>query len=318
MLTDSRRTASGRRGFSVVELMVVIVLLGIVMGSLMGVISKQQRFYRGAREIMETRGSVRQGIEVLRAELRGASSVGGDLYPNQLNETSIELRSTTGSSVICSIPAIGGNGLVVPPAGQLGTTANPGGVLSMWRDEPQIGDSVLIYDAGPLGDVDDDSWTPLREITGVAPVVGACGGTPFVTADDAGKSGYALTVSPALTITIPVGTPIRVFRRVRYELFQASDARWYLGFSECQPSRSPVCSPLEAVSGPYRPLSQVGQSGVGFYYYDVNGAPTTNPALVAKIDVAVRGQSEQVTSPTAVQPYFRDSSRVSIGLRNRK
>jgi hypothetical protein len=188
----------------------------------------------------------------------------------------------------------------------------------MWRDEPQVGDSVLIYDAGATGAVGDDGWVPIRRITGVAPVVGACGGTPFVTADDAMKTGYALTVSPALTVTIPVGTPLRVFRRVRYELFQASDARWYLGFSECQPSRSPACSPLEAVSGPYRPLSQSGESGVGFYYYDVNGATTTVPSLVARIDVAVRGESEQVTSPNAAQPYFRDSSRVAIGLRNRK
>ncbi len=317
MLMNGGGTALGRRGFSMAELMVVIVLLGIVMGSLVQVITRQQRFYRGAREIMETRGSVRQGIEVLRAELRGASSVGGDFYPNQLNETSIEFRSTTGSSIICSIPVIGGTTFVVPPAGQLGSIAAPGGVLSMWRDAPQVGDSILIYDTGAATSSGDDAWVPMRSITSVTPLVGACGGTPFVTADDALKTGYTITVTPALTITIPVGTPIRVFRRVRYELFQASDMRWYLGFSECHPSRSPTCSALDVVSGPYRPPSQGGQSGVGFYYFDVNGAPTTNPALLARIDVAVRGESEQVTSPTAAQPYFRDSSRVAIGLRNR-
>jgi hypothetical protein len=101
---------------------------------------------------------------------------------------------------------------------------------------------------------------------------------------------------------------------VRYELYEASDKRWYLGFTQCHPN---ACSALEPVSGPYRPLAAPGQSGIGFYYFDVNGAPTTNPALVARIDVAVRATSEQVTSPGSAQPNFKDTTRVSVGLRNR-
>jgi prepilin-type N-terminal cleavage/methylation domain-containing protein len=315
MLTRSRRTAAGRAGFSLAELMVVIVMLGIVMGAVLGVVSRQQRFYRDTREVIEVRGSVRQGIDVLRADLRGVSSVGGDIYPGEMTETSIEFRSTTGTSMICAIPVPGGAAFVVPPAG----TMESGGVLSRWRILPAVGDSIFIYDNGADAATDDDSWTPIRQVTGVAPVLGACGGSPYAGASDAGKTGYAITVDPALTTTIQVGTPVRFFRRVRYELYEESDRRWYLGYSECHASQSPACNPLEPVSGPYMPLVSGGVSGLGFYYFDVNGAATSVPTQVARIDVAVRAQSE---APVAVsgggaQPVFTDTSRVAVGVRNR-
>jgi hypothetical protein len=165
----------------------------------------------------------------------------------------------------------------------------------------------------------DDGWVR-AQVTGVAPLVGACGGTAFVSAGDAGLSGHRLTLSAALPLTTPVGTPVRLFRRVRYELMQASDRRWYLGYSECVPGASPVCTPLEPASGPYLPQSaEIGKSGVGFYYFDLNGNTTTVPAQVARIDVVVRGETEQpvAVSGSGAQPTFRDTSRVAVALRNR-
>ena len=315
MLTRSRRPAPDRRGFSLIELMVVIVLLGIVMGSILTVVTRQQRFYRGTREVIETRSNVRQGIDVLRAELRGVSSIGGDLYPGQMNETSIEFRSMTGSSMICSIPSPSGQTLIAPPDGAMAS----GAILSVWRSVPAVGDSVFVYDNGPDASTSDDSWTPIRSVRSVTPLVGACGTTPFLGHGAVGKTGYAIGVQPPLPSTIQPGTPIRFFRRVRYELYQASDLRWYLGYSECRPTASPTCSPLEPVSGPYLPFAVSGGSGIGFYYFDVNGVQTTTPTQVARIDVIVRGQSEQPVAVTGggAQPHFLDTTRVAVGLRNR-
>jgi prepilin-type N-terminal cleavage/methylation domain-containing protein len=315
MLTRTRRTASGRSGFSLVELMVVIVLLGIVMGSVLGVVSRQQRFYRDTREVIEIRGSVRQGIDVLRADLRGVSSIGGDLYPGEMNETSIEFRSTIASTMICSIPAVGGSEFVVPPEGQLAS----GAILSRWRVPPTVGDSIFIYDNGPDAASTDDGWAPIRRITGVSAILGACVDTPYVSGGDAALTGYRITVTPALSASIQLGTPVRIFRRVRYELYQESDRRWYLGYSECQPAQVPTCSALEPVSGPYLPLLNGGDSGLGLYYFGADGAPTTVPTQVARIDVAVRAQSDQPVQVTGrgPQPLFTDTSRVAVGVRNR-
>ena len=44
-----------RRGFTVIELMVTVVLFGLVMASLMGVLARQQRFSRGTNEVIDTR-----------------------------------------------------------------------------------------------------------------------------------------------------------------------------------------------------------------------------------------------------------------------
>jgi prepilin-type N-terminal cleavage/methylation domain-containing protein len=322
MLMRQRSTAFGRRGlrarpgFSMTELTVVIVLLGIVMGTLLSMVTRQQRFYRGARETIETRSQVRQGIDLLRTDLRGVSSVGGDIYPNQMAETSIEFRATTGTSIACAIPVPGGTTLIVPPPGTLAS----GTILSKWRQDPAVGDSVWIYDLGANAAASaDDAWV-VAQVTGVAPLIGACGGTPFVTVADAGRTGHRLTLSAALPLTTPAGTPLRLYRRVRYELMQASDRRWYLGYSECHPGAAPTCSPLEPASGPYLPQSaEVGKSGIGFYYFDVNGNPTIVPAQVARIDVVVRGETEQPVAVTGsgAQPTFRDTSRVAVGLRNR-
>jgi len=310
MLT-ARGAAMRRGGFSLAELMVVVVLLGIVMGGLMQVITRQQRFYRGTREVIETRSSVRQGIDVLRSELRGVSSIGGDIFSGEMNETSIEFRSTSGSSMICSIAVPGGATFVIPPQGILAAGAE----LSTWRTPPQVGDEVFIYDNGADAATADDSWTPIRTVTSVTPLVGACAGSGYVAAGDAGRTGYRLTVAPALTLTIPAGTPVRLFRRVRYELYEATDRRWYLGFSECRPT----CTALEPVSGPYLPRVTGQPSGLGLYYFDVDGNATTDRFRVARIDVAVRAESEQSIDVNGggTRKNFRDTSRVAIGLRNR-
>src|SRR5262249_39082452 len=141
----------------------------------------------------------------------------------------------------------------------------------------------------------------------------------FTTGTDSLLYGYTVTVSSALPNQVAAGTPIRFYRRVRYALYQASDSRWYLGYCRSMAIGS-SCSTLQPVSGPYQAYSATaGQSGLNFYYYDVNGNTTTVPTAVARIDIAVRGQSERPirafrgTGSTT----FHDTTRVIVGLRNR-
>ena len=72
----SRQTAllrQSRSAFSLIEMTVVLVIVGAI-GSTIGLLlMRQQRFYRGTSELIATRQSVRDAIEVLTTDIRGMS-----------------------------------------------------------------------------------------------------------------------------------------------------------------------------------------------------------------------------------------------------
>src|SRR5215211_6321313 len=75
MRTSERR----RRGMTLIEIMISLVLLGIVSGVIMRVVMRQQRFYQGVNQIMLQRGQLRQATSVVPVDLRSLSSVGNDI-----------------------------------------------------------------------------------------------------------------------------------------------------------------------------------------------------------------------------------------------
>jgi prepilin-type N-terminal cleavage/methylation domain-containing protein len=97
-----------RRGITLPEMMVVLVMLGLVVGGLMTVLVRQQRFYTGTSEIIQTKGSARQAIDILSSELRGISPRTRGGAPNEvdiyaMSDASITFRSQFGGSVLCTI-----------------------------------------------------------------------------------------------------------------------------------------------------------------------------------------------------------------------
>jgi|SRR5690242_10508759 len=62
-LHPMHHTVTRRRAFTLVELLIVVSVLGIVMVALTKVIVGQQRFYRGASEMIETQDKVRDASD---------------------------------------------------------------------------------------------------------------------------------------------------------------------------------------------------------------------------------------------------------------
>lgn len=300
---------TARAGFSLVELMVTLVLFGIVMAAATQAIVRQQRFYRGAGELLDMRTHLRQGITMLTADLRSVYPADGDVHT--WSPSAIGFRSIVGSSIICLKASA--TTVVVPPR-----TLVQNNALSTWLTLPTVGDSVMVYDEGREVGNADDAWRR-HAITAVSVVNGsnACLPATGYTVSSDLRPSTRFTLSPDLSATTVQGAPLRFFRRVDYKLYQASDSLWYLGASDCLAGRTPVCSAAQPVSGPYSPLGG-STSGLALSYADSAGVvldpATDDVARIAQMSVIIRGQT---TSPYGSTEFQRDSATFTIGLRNR-
>ena len=301
--------ALGRRGFSLVELLIAIVLLAVVCGAVMSIMVQQQRFYSDSAAIMQTRSSTRDAAAVLQSDMHAMSPKSGDIY--SMGTSFIEFRTQPGSSVVCTIDATR-QILTVPP---VNVTTEAG--LTAWLAAPLLSDTVMILDPGSITTSADDTWRPYvltAAPTGVASCPNATGLTSTVAEASA---GYTLKVTPALTVSTLVGAPIRIIRKAHYEIYQEASGNWYLGYYDCVKLRAPVCNTLQAVSGPYVPANVGGTGGIVFSFRDSTGAVTATPALVRRIDLVARAQTA-VSIHTAgyARGQMTDSTFASIAPRN--
>jgi len=305
-----------RAGFTLIELLISMVLTSLVAGAIVQLLLRQQRFYNSTGDLINTRQQIRQAAAMLPADLRGISSVGGDI--SVMSDSALEFRSVFGSSVVCA------NTL-----GKLSTVPrvlSKGSTMTSWSRLPVVGDSLLVYNDSSSFAATDDAWTK-HQITAVTSVTGnVANGCPSASgltqAGDltANNPSYQLTLSPAASSKVLVGSAIRFFRRVRYRMYKDTDNQWYLGFYDCLPGRLPAaCNPTQSIAGPFQPYAAGATSGVQFAYYDSTGAVTANPFQVARISLIVRGQAGSLLNLSgAGATVFRDSLRIEIGLRNRR
>jgi prepilin-type N-terminal cleavage/methylation domain-containing protein len=320
----NRPATAPRRGLSLIELLIVLTILAIVGGLMVNVLIKQQRFNRALTETADSRARMRDIATILPTDLRGASSIGQDLLA--IGQTSMQFRSSIGSSVLCAIA--GASVIELPP-----TTLASGQVLTAWINPPAPGDIAFIYDDGLGAGNVDDSWRQfiITDTTSASnpawcPSIGVA---PFTAPADDGARRYRITLDAALNpVRIKPGAPIRFAREVRYSLFAASDANWYVGYETCTPSGAPgvpgACANREILAGPVRPAAtDTAQSGLYFIYYAQDGTPITNvaqAASIARIGIGLR------TSPMSMSQALqklggmipgRDSLRMTVGIRNR-
>ena len=295
-----------RAAFSLIEICVVLAIAGVV-GSTLGVfLMRQQRFYRGTSELITTRQSVRDALEVLTTDIRGISVAD---TARLLADSAMEFFSTIGTSVVCGVLSSSEVGL--PPA-------VTGGTLTSFSTSPDTGDLALFYvDSGPVS----QRWQRYRIVAfSSRSVATACpSSTGFSHPEDASAKAFAIAFANALDPGIHPGSPVRFVRRGRYSLYRASDGDWYLGYRRCNALGLSVCGTVQPVSGPYRPYNRdVSQSGVAFEYFDRSGAALQGaPLLLARVDVVARAASRQSLFAEGRPWIPADSARVSVAVRNR-
>lgn len=299
-------TQTRRSGFTLVELLLVLVLLGIVGGALMRMVANQQRFYKGTYDLIELRSQLRQAGAVLTSDLRGLSSPGGDLVT--MTDSSMDFRYTMGSSISCTTPA--NSTIIVPPT----TTAN-GNTLTNWLTPPVQRDSVYVFDEGDTTTTStDDVWRPYEIAQDPDPGSGTC-----AAAYNAQSDGYAIRMTTSISPTILQGAAIRFIRRAHYSLYQSgNDGLWYLGYM-CSSCGNATVSPI---AGPFKAYLPTGAgmdtSGIRITYFDSTGATTATAANVARISIVLRGQTRSALNVSGLKRGVNmDSIRLNVALRNR-
>ena len=298
-----------RAAFTLIELAVVLAILA-VSGAAMGMLLiRQQRFYRGASELLYAREGVRDALEVLASDLRGISIAD---TVRLLADSAIEIYASTGSSVVCQTPSAEAIGL--PPAAPSGNT------LTAFLTEPDTGDLVLIYRVAE----DVGSWERHRIGSFSSRAVGSvCPSSSGFTRGDAagGLPGFLVTLDAPLSPETHIGAPVRFIRRGRYSLYRASDGEWYLGYRRCNAIGASSCGAVQPLSGPYRGYSRdASTTGLLFEYLDGAGKrldASSSPLDLARVDITARTESRQRLSVEGRAFKPADSATISIAVRNR-
>jgi prepilin-type N-terminal cleavage/methylation domain-containing protein len=284
-----------RRGFTLIELLVALVLLGLVSASIYRVLVNNQRIYQAQTQRIDLQQNIRAAVTLLPSELRELDASDGDIVA--MTPTSLTVRASRQLAFACSQPVIVGAGVA---AVTMTIRTDP---FYNVRDFNTASDSIFVYYEGDPATTIDDGWVRGR-ITAIANAncTDGAAGRQLVT-----SLVFGVNQIPQIG-RIPNGAPVRGYETVTYSVYQAADARWYLGFQSASGGvRQPLIGPL------------LDANGVTFDYFDVNGAVTANPLQVAQIRVTVRAQTAApIRTAGGPQRFVTDSVVTRVSLRNNR
>jgi prepilin-type N-terminal cleavage/methylation domain-containing protein len=265
-----RRTHT-RAGFTLTELLIVVVLVGLIGSMLTTLLMRQQSFHRAVASVADARARMRDVATIVPTDMRSISTVGGDVLA--LSDTSLQFRAFIGASVLCGYVAGSPTIIELPPK-----VLADSSVLTAWINPPGPGDIAFLYNDGTLSGNQDDSWTPIAVADTTSATNAAwCPSTnaiAYTTAADNGARRYRLTLASAPNqAQIKMGAPIRFAREVRYSGYQAADGSWYVGYQVCTYSgtmtTAGACGTRDVLAGPIQPVTaDPNPSGLWFKYYN--------------------------------------------------
>jgi prepilin-type N-terminal cleavage/methylation domain-containing protein len=296
-----------RRGVTLLELLVVLVVGGGALGLIAAISVRQQRIFSDLADAGALASQLREAAAILPIDLRSVSAAAGDV--REARDTSIELRATIASAVVCD--TVGGT-LVLAPS-SAGVTAYAGTSAAI-----EAGDTAWVF-----GTPDSTSaWQPFRVASASSTTPGNCAATaPQLPAADRllGRTAIVLELSPSAALVL--GSPLRVTRPLRYSLYRASDGGWYLGEKDWN-NATHKFNTIQPVSGPFLAAAA---GGLTFSYADSAGqalpAPVANMQAIASVQADVRGQTRnpmRALAAASASGKRGDSASIVIFLRNRR
>ena len=279
-----------RRGFTLIEMVVVLGLMGIVIGALYQSILATQRTTSAQYQRIEVQQTTRAAAMYVSNLLRELDAADGDILVSQAS--SLQFRAMRWTGVLCTIP--------FEAAGQVQFTVR-GQLLFGVRGPDAAQDSILLWQEGDPSVRLDDTWLfggLQSSAAGVCPDDGLAGTTLRVVINAASGGNAAAAAG------ITLGAPVRGFQVEEVSLFLQGGDYW-LGRRTAD--RVGVWTPVRPLVGP------LTADGLAFSYFDVNGGLPALTTQIASIGVTIRGRSVSQVSGAG---FRQDSIITRVTLRN--
>jgi prepilin-type N-terminal cleavage/methylation domain-containing protein len=266
-----------RRGLSLVEILIAIVLLGIVGAGITRMMQSQMRFFARSTNARDARAVSRNALNLVRNEMKMIEPFG----IVAATADSIVVRMPIATGILCA----GSTGTFAPIDSLTYATANWGGFA--WRDT--LATSNYTYVANTTAPT--------------AGLAATCTGAGL----EAVIPGGLVLVLPAAPGTAIVGAPLILFQTVKYKLAASTlvpgrEALW----------RQVGSAAAEEVATPLDAASRIRFfEGGGVTAQDAVPATLSN---ITGIQLVLLGESER-NSPGTAAPET-NTQRVSIFFRN--
>lgn len=294
------RMMRDRRGFTLVELMVTMVIMLIVGAAVGKVLVNSLRVGQSQMQQADMQSNVRTGGLVLPMELREigydsnvtTNAVTSDI--EVLGASEIQFRAMRGLGMTCGVPTLTSMSIRKPIFG---------------NRRPRLSDGFLLFVENDPNFGLDDQWIPLT--------VTALDNNALCGADSAITLTFSIPeVAPGVNLALSqffVGAPIRYYERMRFGAYVDAGGMTYLGARSISLGENAY----RAVAGPLDPAA-----GLVFQYFNRAGAPldpaTANPADVRVIGLSIRGRTEDAItlSGSSQRGVAGMNLQTSIALRN--
>ena len=270
-----------RKGFTLIELMIALVLLVIVGGGMFKLLTSQQRATRQQAALSMLQANVRTGALLVPSELKeiNVSATGSDIV--LMRPDSITYRAMRATSVVCAITT---------------TQVRLRNDYTFGYRAPVVGrDRLLIFVENDPGSSTDDGW---KETAISAPAASTC-------PDGGSAMAYTVAVTADTVAMVSLDAVARTFETMQLKLYQ-SNGRYWLGARSVSGGEAvqPVLGPLTA-------------TGLQLAYLNAAGVATTDSTLVRTIDIKVVGETDNaVSNGSSTQAIKLDSLTARIRLRN--
>lgn len=283
-----------RRGGSLVEVLVALILFAIVMASATGSVLRQQRTTTALVSLGQGTAQLRAASGLLPAQLALLAPTTDDIVSGEASDSALQLRVAVATGIACDSGSV--LTLVVddgdPPASGVAST-------------PRAGDSLWWYPADSsrwIGRRLADAWSDSMSCAG-AEAGGAARGERQVlrarTDDGAAVPGLA---------------PVRVTRQVRLAVYRSGDGSWQLGYREWSEASGSFATP-QPVAGPFQ-RTAADHARTGFRYFDAAGAelhPDADAAAGSRV-VRVRFTALALPPPSGGATLIHAAPRESADV----
>ncbi|MEO7822485.1 MAG: prepilin-type N-terminal cleavage/methylation domain-containing protein [Gemmatimonadaceae bacterium] len=276
-----RSSPLSRRGFTIIELLISMMIGLIVLGAVYQLMITQSAGYGKQRELADVRETARSAATLLSWDLRHAATGGSAIAA--MSPSAITLRSVRGVGVVCAKhPTL--------PRYALSRTAG--------KIEATSDDSALVLQIGR------DRWQRAKVTSVGTPAAMGIANCAWPGAPAPDLVVQVAVNSKSDTISIKVGAPFRAYRRIEYTQYLLG-GRWWLG------RKVGAAAGYEQLTGPL-----LASTGLRFSYFDTLGAPTATPASVGTVAFTLNAESfKKARLNTGAYAYQRDSLTTKVLLR---